>query len=216
MTKVKKWIADHVTVASSQLTVTTDMSFGEFSNERVRFFTAAYHGRLEEVIELSKKFSNDVLVLKEALLGSCMMGHLDVVTWLGKHTAAVVNYNNNEDLWLITPLWVACTNDHLDIVKYLVETYHADINSPDKQGNRLLALTVACSNDSTSVPDIVKYLVETCHADVNSIDNKGNTPLSWACRYVRMPLSMYLLFKVNDLDINIVDSDGNTALHYAV
>ena len=93
------------------------------SDDWERFFNAAQNGRLEEVIELSSKFSNDVKVLSKALIESCINGHLDVVKWLGGHTAADVNYNKRV-LW--SPLTAACFKDHLDrpIVKYLVETCH--------------------------------------------------------------------------------------------
>ena len=149
------------------------MSSSETSDDRWRLINVARCGRLEEVIKLSNKFSNDVKALSEALIGSCYDGHLDMVKWLVEYTAAVVNYNSE---WY-TPLLAACVSGHLDIVK---------------------------------------YLVETCHADVNLPDGHGNISLTEACRYVRMPLSMYLLCEVSDLNVNVADYDGNTALHYAV
>ena len=140
-----------------------------------RFYNAALYGRLEEVIELSSKFSNDVKVLSEALIKSCYWGRLNKVKWLMEHTAADVTYKSEG--WPYTPLTIACDRDHLEIVK---------------------------------------YLVETCHAAVNLPNSEGNTPMTRACRYVRMSVSMYLLCEVSDLDVNIADRDGNTALHWAV
>ena len=49
------------------------------------------YGRLEEVIDLSSKFSNDVKVLSRALIRSCMRGYLNVVKFLVGHTTADVN-----------------------------------------------------------------------------------------------------------------------------
>ena len=152
----------------------TEMSSSERSDDRKRFIDAARYGRLEEVIELSSKFSNDVEVLSDALRWSCGRGHLDVVKWLMEHTAADVN---NSKVWLYnTPLTAACYNDHLDIVKYLVETCHADVNLTGYEGNT--SLTVACVNVSMSVS--MYLLCEVSDLDVNIADRYGNTALHLA------------------------------------
>ena len=108
------------------------MSSSKRSDDEKRFIDAVLYGQLEEVIELSNKFSNDVKVLSNALIRSCIRGPLHVVKWLIEHTAADVNYKNKERPFN-TPLTVACAYDHLDIVKYLVETCHADVNLPEKK-----------------------------------------------------------------------------------
>ena len=150
------------------------MSSHERSDGSERFFKAAEYGQLEEVIKLSSKFSNDVEVLSEALIESCFNGHLDVVKWLVEHTAADVNYN--EDEWW-TPLTAACFNDDLDIVKYLVETCHADVNLPDSEG--YTSLTMACDRVSMSVS--MYLLCEVSDLDVNiAYRYDGNTALHLA------------------------------------
>ena len=105
-------------------------------------------------------------------------------------------------------IW-SCRRGHLDVVKWLGEHTKAEVN----YGTWDSPLSAACYYDHV---DIVKYLVETCHADVNLPDRPGYTPLSVACHYVRMSVSMYLLCEVCDLDVNIARYNGNTALHYAV
>ena len=105
---------------------------------------------------------------------SCWSGHLDVVKWLGGHTAADVNYNKKV---LGTPLTAACINDHLDIVKYLVETCHADVNLPDSLG--YTSLTIACRCVSMSVT--MYLLCEVSDLDVNiAYRDDGNTALHLA------------------------------------
>ena len=61
------------------------------------------------------------------------------------YCSADVNYKSGE--W--TPLIAACINDHLDIMKFLMETCHADVNLPANEG--YVSLTMACSNVSMSV-----------------------------------------------------------------
>ena len=214
-------MADHVTVTSSQLTVKTEMNSSERSDDRKRFINAARYGQLEDVIELSSKFSNDVEVLSQALRWSCRDGRLDVVKWLKGHTAANVNYKG---VW--TPLIAACSNDHLDMVKYLVETCHADVNLPDSRGDT--SLTWACFRASMSVS---MYLCEVNNLDVNIADryngntalhyavwyrkDSGYTQLHWACGYRGDVTEVLRLVYVRGLTINVQDNDGNTPLHIA-
>ena len=201
------------------------MSSSERSDDSGRFFNAAQNGRLEEVIKLSSKNSNDVEVLSEALRWSCIEGHLDVVKWLVGHTAADVNYNK-EVLWW-TPLTAACARDHLDIVKYLVETCHADVNLPDSEG--YTSLTTACRYVSMSVS--IYLLCEVSDLDVNIADRRdgntalhlavwcsegyeGYTQLHWAC-YGGDVTEVLSLVYVRGHKINVQDNDGKTPLHLA-
>ena len=200
------------------------MSSSERSDDSERFNNAAQNGRLEEVIKLSSKFSNDVEVLSKALIESCWDGHLDVVKWLRGHTAADVNYNK-EEWW--TPLTAACINDHLDIVKYLVETCHADVNLPDSECHT--SLTIACRCVSMSVS--MYLLCEVSDLDVNiAYRYDGNTALHlavWrskgigytqlhkACGYKGDVTEVLSLVYVRGHKINVQDNDGNTPLHLA-
>ena len=94
--------------------------------------SGAWSGQLEEVIELSGIFKNDVRALSEALglIGYCNESHLHVTNWLVEHTLADVNYKGN----YYTPLAAACRHKHLNVIKYLVETSHVDVNLPDREG----------------------------------------------------------------------------------
>ena len=210
-------------MTSSQLTVKTEMSSSERSDDSERFIYAAKYGRLKTVIKLSSKFSNDVEVLSKALIWSCLYGHLDVVKWLRGHTAADVNYNE-EEWW--TPLTAACVNDHLDIVKYLVETCHADVNLPDSEG--YTSLTWACDRVSMSVS--MYLLCEVSDLDVNIADRRGNTALHLAvwcseysgytqlhrtCEYGGDVTEVLSLVYVRGHKINVQNNHGDTPLHLA-
>ena len=197
------------------------MSSRKRSNDRKRFIDAARNGQLEEVIKLSSKFSNDVEVLGEALIRSCLYNHsrersIDSERFIDAarngQLEEVIKLSSkfiNDVEVLSEALIMSCFYGHLDVVKWLRGHTAADVNY-----NMLWSpLTAACDNDHL---DIVKYLVETCHADVNLPDRGGYTSLTQACYCVSMSVSMYLLCEVSDLDVNIADRDGDTALHWAV
>ena len=186
---------------SGQLMKTTEMSSSDTSDDRERIKVAASKGQLKAVIELSTKFSDDVKLLSETLIRSCVRGHLDVVKWMVEHTAADVNYTakirrtftwgEEVDLYF-TPLTAACRNEHLDVLKYLVKTSRVDVNLPE-------------NSDWGRTP-----LIKACVSEL------GLTPLIRACAYYSMSESMYLLSEVSDLDVNIANNNGFTALHFAV
>ena len=70
----------------------------------------------------------------------------------------------------------ACENDQLDIVKYMVEICHADVNLPDSEG--YTSLTRTCDNVNMSVSTY--FLCEVNDLDVNVADSNGNTTLHFA------------------------------------
>ena len=202
------------------------MSSSETADDEEKFFDAARNGRLEEVIDLSSKFGNDVNVLSEAFIRSCARGRLNVVKWLGGHTAADINYNNRE-VWRYTPLIAACDRDRLDIVKYLVETCHADVNLTDIEG--YTPLITACRN--VRMPMSMYLLCEVIDLDVNIADDVGNTAMHYAvwcsknhitqlhqaCERYRRDVTEVkrLVVYMSGHKINVQDNIGNTPLHYA-
>ena len=156
-----------------------------------RYKAAIRNGQLEDVITLSMKFPalvRDNLLSSEALIETCMNGHLNVVQWLVENTEANINYRGyvnqisaiqeEDQPFSFTPLKAACYNGHVDIVK---------------------------------------YIVEICHANVNLLDKGGFTPLSMACHRVQFSVAKYLINEVNDLDINFANKKKrNVALHYTI
>ena len=170
-----------------RVTLWDEMQYGVFLNSRKAIKVAAECGELKDVIELSTKFSYDMMLLSEILIESCCEGHLKVVKKMVEHTATDVNYSGvirrimlwgEEVDYYYTPLTAASDYSHLDVIKYLLDTTRADVNLPDR--------------------------------------NWGVTPLIKACRNYNMSVLIYLLNDVSGLDVNTADFDGNIALHYAV
>ena len=193
-----------------------EMSFIETSDDMEKFIDAAQNGRLKEVIELLSKFINFVGVVSLALHEG---GHLDVVKWLVKHTAADVNN------WRVfTPLTAACSKDHLDTVKYLVEICHADVNLSDSDDDTPLIEACRC----VSISITMYLLCKVSDLDVNFVDRYGNTALHyvvwcskddnamlhWACIRGDVTEVLRLVF-LGGHKINAQDPTGNTPLHLA-
>ena len=67
-----------------------------------------------------------------------------------------------------------CTseNGHLEVVKYLHEECHANVEAKDKYGRT----PIICASQSGHL-EVVKYLHEECHADVEAKDNNGYTSI---------------------------------------
>ena len=193
------------------------------SSDFEKFTNAAREGHLNEVIETSKKFSSDVKALNKSLIESCLWGHLDVVKWLADNTMADVDCNNSEGS-SYSPLTAACRNDHLGIVKYLVETCNADVNLADSKSHT--PLTKACRYVSVLV---LKYLLcEIRELDVNLTFRYSNTALHYivwsrkddnaqlhnACER-RDVNEVNNLVIVMGLNVNEQNNDGDTPLHIA-
>jgi ankyrin repeat protein len=83
---------------------------------------------------------------------------------------------NSEDCSGYTPLLYTAVNGHEAVVKLLLETGKADVDSKRRIGQTLL---YAAGNGHEVV---AKLLLETGRVDVNSEDSSGQTPLSYAAR----------------------------------
>ena len=172
--------------------------------------------------------------MSEILLLSCRAGQLDVVKWLVIHTPANVYHSGhlklltavqNERKFCLTPLTTACHGNHLDIVKYLVETLHVDVNSPDKDSFTLL--TMACIRGSLSVST---YFLQALNSlDVNIATRKfgatalhyavwcskaHNSQLNTACKDGDVNKVLKLIY-VCDQEVNVQNNGGFTPLHIA-
>ena len=185
----EKLVLIELIVTSGQsIRPTKKMIFSKASIDSNRIKEAARKGNLAIVKRYSNKFSDEFFLLSEALIESCMHGHLNVVKWLVENTAADVNFSGRvkgtnvpkeEINYYYTPLTAACSYGHFAIVKYLVETSRVLVNLPD-----------------------LKY---------------NYTPLLRACIDGNMQVLKYLLCIASDIGVNISDNVyGQTALHYAI
>jgi hypothetical protein len=74
-----------------------------------------------------------------------------------------------------TALHIAAAEGHLDMVKLLVEAYHADVAQVDRLGSNALHHAARSGNI-----ECLKYLQER-GLNYNDTDKKGNTVLHYAC-----------------------------------
>ena len=189
---------------------------------------AASRGHLEDVIELSAECNNELL--GEALIKSCVGGHLSIVEWLVEHTAVDVNYKGKYTTMAVTwknnctPLIAACEKGHLNIVKYLVLICEASVNELDNDGDSPLTTACFCVN----VPVLTFLLNEVNGLDLNVTDSRGNTALHYtiwcvendcielhlAC-YTGNVTKVQQLISVSNTNINVQDNIGSTPLHLA-
>ena len=100
-----------------------------------------------------------------ALLEASKYGRLSTVKYLvGAISADRYGY--------VTALHFACSNGHLDLVKYLIEKCHCNPEAKDYVGWTPLYFA-----SKEGHLDIVKYLIEECHCDPKVKDSKNETPL---------------------------------------
>lgn len=90
----------------------------------------------------------------------------------------------------MTPFIIACSNNNLDIVKYLYDK--VNIYILDNQNKN--ALMVASYNGNL---DIVKFLVENTNFNINSKCNLLLTPFLYAIYENRLDVVKYLYDKCN-------------------
>ena len=211
------------------------MHSNEASDDRNIFNLAALNGQLKVVQTLSDNFVNDKKVLSEGLIYSCVGGHLDVVTWLVKNTKVNASKRGSIELlnekqrkvqtFYFTPLTAACYNNHLNVVKYLMN-FQVNVNWRDTAGYTPLAM--ACHRNSALV---VNYLlnISDCEFNINYSNNKnGNTALHLTLSHSKFSwTSLHEACSRNDINevrrlayvanymINVQDNADFTPLHTA-
>ena len=100
--------------------------------------------------------------------------------------------------------------EHREIVEYLVEECHADVN--DLMTEELITPLMAAANIGNL--DMVKYLVEKCDVDIDKEDYTHNTALWFAATRGHLNVVKYLIDK--GANINHINEDGETILGGAV
>ena len=104
------------------------------------------------------------------------------------------------------PLHFACSNGHLNIVKYLIEEKHC--NKSCENYELWTPLHFACDDDHL---DIVKYLIEDRECNPSCENRNQYTPLHDACRRGHLKVVMYLIEQAH-CDPSCKDKDCNTPL----
>jgi len=148
-------------------------------------------------------------LMKYCYLGE---GHFDKVVQVIEDFGADVNYKSAQGL---TPLLVACHENHINLVQYLVDG-GADINCVDRHNTTSLML--ACRNENKQ---LALYLINH-HADLTVVDSlTGETALHIICEndmanlmedIINLPRSI-----LRRLDLKVVNPiSGFNILHCAV
>jgi ankyrin repeat protein len=106
------------------------------------------------------------------------------------------------------PVHYAAQNNHLDVMRFLVEEKGCDFTLPDNFG--MTALHAACQNGSF---DVAKYLIEKgAKLDLDFI---GRSPIDFAVQADAKEIIEYVA-QMSSEAINTVDANGTTYLHKAV
>ena len=113
-----------------------------------------------------------------------------------------VNLQDNSGL---TPLGLACENNHFEIVKILTQKQDIDVNGLSKGRT---PLTIAVYGEYIV---IIKHLLKQDNIQVNLCDSEGQTPLAAACRKGNIAI-VELLTQSKDLDINKLSKNGSPLL----
>ena len=135
---------------------------------------------------------------------ACLRGQYEVVLQLLRAGVDV----NEEDFYGRTPLWSACHNGHLKVVKLLLKQREIDINHMCNFGRT--PLLIACWKGHL---EIVTELLEN-GANVNQADKDGVTPLTTACGNGRVEVVKELL-KQPGIKVNQANEYGSTPLYIA-
>ena len=77
-------------------------------------------------------------------------------------------YKNEKKLWIIFDKNKTSLNDHIDVIKYLIEECHVKVEAKNKNGETPF-LTASYNGDI----EIIKYLIEQCHANYEAKDKTG-------------------------------------------
>ena len=125
---------------------------------------------------------NQKLITEEnqaAFMAACKNGDCETVKLLiGKNGVDI----NKEDDFQETPLYIACENGHLEVVKLLIKN-GADINKADE--NQATPLYIVCQNGHLGV---VKLLLKN-----NETATPRRTLLEMSCRKKNIEIARFLL-----------------------
>ena len=97
----------------------------------------------------------------------------------------------------------ASERGHLDVVKYLYENCHADVEVTDNFW--LTPFSIAAQNGNL---EVVKYLFEICHANVDTKDGNECTALYYAIINENVEMVKYLI-ETCHANLDLKDKLGN-------
>lgn len=144
-----------------------------------------------------------------ALLLASQQGHIETVKWLAE-LGADVNIARQRDG--TTALQTAIVNNHLPVIKVLVEECKADINKTNLDGASPLYYSLGYWHQAYKLA-ITKFLLEH-NANIHAKTIFGDQPIHRASNLADVKAIKLLLD--HGASINEVNNDGNTPLHFLV
>ncbi|RAW31238.1 hypothetical protein PC110_g12402 [Phytophthora cactorum] len=101
---------------------------------------------------------------------------------------------------------MAASNGMIEVIRYLVNQCHGDVNATNQDGDTALMKAVY-----NSKIEVVRYLAKECGVDVNTTSDDGETALMKATEYDRLEILRYLAAECG-ADVNVASKNGTTAL----
>ena len=147
---------------------------------------------------------------------ACAAGHLGVVKALCEDKR--VNVALATSTARVAPVAVAAQRRHPQIVRYLVESAHAQVSDPvDRDGATVFALACQGVDGSAGSTQLLRYLAGLPGVSPGTARDNGRTPLHDACSTNSAGARRVaeVLVTMQGVDVDTVDRDGNTPLHHA-
>jgi len=108
----------------------------------------------------------------------------------------------------------AAASGYLEILHYLIEEKHMDINQQDCEGNSIFMHVIQSDIINQDVKfEIIRYLIEIHKVNVNLPDVNQTTPLLVTFQKELFPIAKYLILHSN-ADVHHIDKNGDNILDY--